>query len=94
MYRVQRSELHSRGMHVYIKEQFGNYKYSSAVGLSYDIVNTGLCRLMALTAGPHQAVLFTLVAAVLGFAAADHFRGAIVEWKPVDPVNFDGRVSM
>ena len=50
---------------------------------------------MALTAGPHQAVLFTMVAAVLGFAAASHsFRGAIVEWKPVDPVNFDGRVSM
>ena len=49
---------------------------------------------MALTAGPHQAVLFTLVAAVLGLAAASHFRGAIVEWRPVDPVNFDGRVSM
>ena len=49
---------------------------------------------MALTAGPHQAVLFPMMAAVLGFAAANHFRGAIVEWKPVDPVNFDGRVSM
>ena len=49
---------------------------------------------MALSAGPHQAVLFTLVAAVLGFTAATHFRGAIVEWRPVDPINFDGRVSM
>ena len=49
---------------------------------------------MAVIAGPHQPVLFTLVAAVLGFAAASHFRGAIIQWRPVDPDNFDGRVSM
>jgi hypothetical protein len=30
----------------------------------------------------------------LGFAGASHFRGAIVQWHPVDPQNFDGRVRV
>ena len=52
-----------------------------------------LC-IMALNTVPCHAVVFTLVAAVLGLADASHFRGAVVHWRPVDPVNFDGRVSM
>ena len=49
---------------------------------------------MALTSVPRQALLLALMAVVLELATADHFRGAIVQWSPVDPVNFDGRVSV
>ena len=49
---------------------------------------------MALTSVPCQALLLALMAVVLELAAASHFRGAIVQWRPVDPVNFDGRVSI
>ena len=49
---------------------------------------------MALTSVPHQALLLVLMAVVLELATASHFRGAIVQWRPVDPVNFDGRVSI
>ena len=41
-----------------------------------------------------HAAIFTLVSTVLGLAAASHFRGSIIQWKPVDPDNFDGRVSI
>ena len=45
---------------------------------------------------PHQALLFAVIAVVtvLEFTAADHFRGAIIQWRPEDPVNFDGKVSL
>ena len=42
---------------------------------------------------PCWAPFITLVVAVLGLASATHFRGASIQWNPVDPVNFDGRVS-
>ena len=48
---------------------------------------------MVLTSVPRQALLLAMMAVALELAAASHFRGAIVQWKPVDPVNFDGRVS-
>ena len=48
---------------------------------------------MELTCVPRQALLLTLVAVVLGLTTASHFRGAIFQWRPVDPGNFDGRVS-
>lgn len=28
---------------------------------------------------------------VLGYAEATHFRGAIVQWRPLNPDNFDGQ---
>ena len=37
------------------------------------------------------AVAFSLL--VLDFAVASHFRGALVQWNPVNPDNFDGQVS-
>ena len=43
---------------------------------------------------PHQPLLLALMIVILELAAASHFRGAIIQWKPVDPVNFDGRVSI
>ena len=49
---------------------------------------------MVFTSAPDRALLIGLVAVVLELAAATHFRGAIIQWRPVDPVNFDGRVSM
>ena len=49
---------------------------------------------MALNAVPRQTLLLGLVAVALEWTAASHFRGAIVQWRPVDPVNFDGRVSI
>ena len=42
---------------------------------------------------PYQALLLTLVAVAMELAAGSHFRGAIVQWRPLDPINFDGRVS-
>lgn len=30
---------------------------------------------------------------LFGFAAASHFRGGIIQWRPVDAAQFDGRVS-
>ena len=48
---------------------------------------------MALTPAPRQALLLALVVVVLELAAAQRFRGAIGHWRPVDPINFDGRVS-
>ena len=47
---------------------------------------------MEFTCVSRQAQFLTLVTAVLGLAAASHFRGAIIQWRPVDPDNFDGRV--
>ena len=48
---------------------------------------------MALTPVPRQALLLALVVVALEPAVAERFRGAIGHWRPVDPVNFDGRVS-
>ncbi len=41
-----------------------------------------------------QAQVLALVTAVLGLAAASHFRGATIQWRPVNPDNFDGRVRV
>ena len=41
-----------------------------------------------------NAGILTLAAAVLGLATGSHFRGSIIQWRPVDPDNFDGRVSI
>ena len=38
----------------------------------------------------HTFVLLTVV--VFKYAAASHFRGALLQWRPVDPMNFDGQV--
>ena len=38
-------------------------------------------------------LLLALIAVAMELAAASHFRGAIIQWRPVDPDNFDGRVS-
>ena len=43
---------------------------------------------MALT-----SLLLALIVICLDLSAATNFRGAIVQWRAVDPVNFDGRVS-
>ena len=48
---------------------------------------------MALTPVPRQALLLALVVVALQLTAAQRFRGAIGHWRPVDPINFDGRVS-
>ena len=48
---------------------------------------------MALTPVPRQALLLALLVVALEPAAAQRFRGAIGHWRPVDPFNFDGRVS-
>ena len=48
---------------------------------------------MALNSVPSQALLLAVLTVGLELGASSHFRGAIIQWKPVDPVNFDGRVS-
>ena len=34
------------------------------------------------------------IIAILDFAEASHFRGAIIQWRPVNPENFDGQVQL
>ena len=48
---------------------------------------------MTLTSVPCQVLFLALSVVAVEFTAASHFRGAIIQWKPVDPVKFDGRVS-
>ena len=50
---------------------------------------------MARFAGPRHKLLLSITVAVvlLGLAAASHFRGGSIQWRPVDPVNFTGEVS-
>ena len=50
---------------------------------------------MARFAGPRHKLLLTITVAVvlLGLAAASHFRGGSIQWRPVDPVNFTREVS-
>ena len=50
---------------------------------------------MARFAGPRHKLLLTITVAVvlLSLAAASHFRGGSIQWRPVDPVNFTGAVS-
>ena len=48
---------------------------------------------MALNSVPSRALLLAVLTVGLELGASSHFRGAIIQWKPVDPVNFDGRVS-
>ena len=48
---------------------------------------------MVLSAVSCLVMLLAIITVALELAAASHFRGAIIQWKPVDPVNFDGRVS-
>ena len=47
---------------------------------------------MMLTTVPSWALCLAMITAVLELAAATHFRGGIIQWRPVDPDNFDGRV--
>ena len=47
---------------------------------------------MMLTNVPSWALCLAMIATVLEMAAASHFRGGIIQWRPVDPDNFDGRV--
>ena len=50
------------------------------------------------TADDKMTVLFivrlVLASVLLTMAAATHFMGATIQWRPVDPVNFDGHVSL
>ena len=48
---------------------------------------------MAFTPVPRQALLLALLVVALDPAASQRFRGAIGHWRPVDPIDFDGRVS-
>ena len=48
---------------------------------------------MALSSVPHWTLFLALMAVALKLGAASQFRGAIIQWRPVDPDNFDGRVS-
>ena len=48
---------------------------------------------MAVASVPLPALPLAVMAIALELAAASHFRGAIIQWRPVDPENFDGRVS-
>ena len=57
---------------------------------SYSVYQTWV---MVFISVPRQALPLVLMAVVLELAAASHFRGATIQWKPVNPVNFDGRVS-
>ena len=49
---------------------------------------------MALTSVLRQALLLAVMVVVVQLTAASHFRGAVVQWRAVDPDNFDGRVSI
>ncbi len=39
-----------------------------------------------------KATLFAIFSCVLDFAVASHFRGAVVQWRPINTATFDGRV--
>ena len=47
---------------------------------------------MVLNSVPCQALLVTLMAVMFKLVAAQ-LRAATIQWRPTDPVNFDGRVS-
>ncbi len=47
---------------------------------------------MLLTNVPSWALCLAMIATVLEMAAASHFRGGIIQWRPVDPDNFNGTV--
>ena len=48
---------------------------------------------MVLTSVSRQALVLISMAATLYLASSSQFRGATISWRPVDSVNFDGRVS-
>ena len=37
-------------------------------------------------------MVVTIALHMCHIAMSTHFRGGIVQWRPVDPINFDGRV--
>ena len=37
--------------------------------------------------------LLSCLGCLIGLAATSQFQGAIIQWRPVDAVQFDGRVS-
>ena len=47
---------------------------------------------MVLNSVPRQALLVTLMAVMFKLVAAQ-LRAATIQWRPADPVHFDGRVS-
>ena len=49
-------------------------------------------RVMVLISEPREMLLLIL-AATLKLAAASHFRGGIIQWRPLDPDNATGGVS-
>lgn len=49
---------------------------------------------MEFTSVFQQVVFVALAILLLGQVDASHFRGAIIQWRPVDPINFNGRVSV
>ena len=48
---------------------------------------------MVLNSQPRQVLLFALMVVVMLKLVATQLRGATIQWRPADPVNFDGRVS-
>ena len=37
--------------------------------------------------------LLSFLCCLLGLAASSHFRGGVIQWRPVNATHFDGRVS-
>ena len=37
-------------------------------------------------------IVVALILGLSGMAASSHFRGGIIQWRPVNAQNFDGRV--
>ena len=48
---------------------------------------------MVFNSVPYHPLLLALASVVVELTAATHFRGAIIQWRPVDPVSFNGRVG-
>ena len=48
---------------------------------------------MVLISEPRQMLLLILAVAILKLAAASHFRGGTIQWRPLDPDNATGEVS-
>ena len=48
---------------------------------------------MVFNSVPYHSQLLALAFVAVELTVATHFRGATIQWRPVDPANFDGRVS-
>ncbi len=39
-----------------------------------------------------QLMAYLKILSLVLFVESTHFRGAVIQWRPVDPDNFDGQV--